>query len=46
MPLVFSYGNTTYCEETINDYEPNSLFYNISHCSYSSLYLHVTAIVT
>jgi len=23
----------TYCEETIDDYQPNKLFYNVSHCS-------------
>jgi len=36
----------TYCEETIDNYELSRLFYNISHCSWSSLCLQVTAIAT
>jgi len=25
--------HTTYCEETIDDYEPPNRLYNVSHCS-------------
>jgi len=25
--------HTTYCEDAIDDYKPNRLAYNISHCS-------------